>query len=378
MHIEKVNAAIIGCGVISDIYMTSLKNRFQIINLVACSDMNVERSKAQAAKYGIEARTTEEIMSDSKIEMVINLTNPDAHYAVSKMALEHGKHVFSEKMIAVDLEQGSELTELAKAKGLRLGVAPDTFLGAGIQTARYIVDHGLIGAPTSALISVNRNYHVFGDILPHLLKKGGNFPFDVGCYYMTALASILGPAQYVQGASRIYDPIRRGQNLSKPWFGEEMIAEAENILVGSIQLKNGVLCSVHFNSASILDEISELKIYGTEGVLIMGDPNEFGSQVYLQKPGSEAVPFPMTHGYKNNSRGVGCAEMAWALRNGKSHRASSEMAYHVFEEIHGMLISSKDGKRYEMESTFEMPMALPQGFIENGFWGPTEETALIK
>lgn len=378
MKIEKINAAVIGCGVISDIYMDSLKNRFRIINLTACSDLDEKRSRKQAEKYGIESKSTEAIMQDPNVDMIINLTTPNAHYSIIKQALTHGKHVFSEKMIAVELEQGKELLDLAREKKLRLGVAPDTFLGAGIQTAKYILEHGLIGIPTSALVSLNRNFGLYGDLLPHLLKPGGNLPFDTGCYYLTALAALLGPVEYVSGFSRIYRPERTGEHLDKPWFGEPMKAEAENILAGSMQYKSGVLCSVHFNSESIVNELPELKIYGTEGVLIIGDPNTFGSPVVLKKPMSDAVEFPFTHGYKDNSRGIGCAEMAWAMRAGRPHRASMEMAYHVFEQIHGMLISARNGCRYEMESTFDIPEALPAGYIDNGFWGPTEESALMK
>ncbi len=377
MNIEKINAAIIGCGVISDIYMKSLSERFKIINLVACSDLDAQKSKDQAKKYGIKACSTEAIMNDPTIEMVINLTNPSAHYSINKMAMEHGKHVFSEKMIAVELEEGKELLDTAKKNHVRLGVAPDTFLGAGIQTSKYIVEHGLIGEPLTATVSLNRNFNIFADFLPHMYKPGGSLPFDCGCYYLTALASILGPAEQVSGFSRRYRPHRTGERVDKPWFQEPVEVEVDNILTGMIQFKNGVLCSVHFNSESIINETPELMIFGTEGILIMGDPNVFGSPVYLKKPMAEPVAFPFTHGYADNSRGLGCAEMAWSMRAGRPHRASMEMAYHVFEEVHGMLISAKTGERYKMESDFDIPKALPTGYIDNGFWGPTEESALV-
>lgn len=377
MNIERINAAIVGCGVISDIYMKSLSERFKIINLVACSDLDSGRCKEQASKYGIRACSTEAIMNDSDIELVINLTNPSAHYSINKLAMEHGKHVFSEKMIAVELEEGKELLDMAKKNQVRLGVAPDTFLGASIQTSKYIVEHGLIGETLTATVSLNRNFNIFADFLPHMYKPGGSLPFDCGCYYLTALASILGPAEQVSGFSRRYRPHRTGKRVDKPWFQEPVEVEVDNILTGMIQFKNGVLCSVHFNSESIINETPELMIFGTEGILIMGDPNVFGSPVYLKKPMAEPVAFPFTHGFADNSRGLGCAEMAWSMRAGRPHRASMEMAYHVFEEVHGMLISAKTGERYKMKSDFDIPKALPTGYIDNGFWGPTEESALV-
>ena len=150
MEIKTIKAAVVGCGAISDIYMQNLTERFQVIKLVACTDLNEERMRQQAKKYHLQAGSWQEILENPEIEMVINLTNPKAHYQITRAALEHKKHVFSEKMIAVSLEEGKELCRLAKENGVRLGVAPDTFLGGSIQTARYIVEKGLIGEVLSA------------------------------------------------------------------------------------------------------------------------------------------------------------------------------------------------------------------------------------
>ena len=156
---EKIRVAVIGCGSISDIYMSNIQSgKFQVLELVACSDLFPAAMEKQAAKYGCKAMTTEEICADPSIDMVINLTIPAAHYPVIKQCLEAGKHVFSEKMIAVELWQGQELVKLANEKGLYLGVAPDTFLGASVQTAKYIVEQGLIGKPVSAHAAISRNY----------------------------------------------------------------------------------------------------------------------------------------------------------------------------------------------------------------------------
>lgn len=376
MEIKTIKAAVVGCGAISDIYMQNLTERFQVIKLVACTDLNEERMRQQAKKYHLQAGSWQEILENPEIEMVINLTNPKAHYQITRAALEHKKHVFSEKMIAVSLEEGKELCRLAKENCVRLGVAPDTFLGGSIQTARYIVEKGLIGEVLSAVVSLNRNFDIFGDILPHLHKEGGNLPFDCGCYYMTALASIIGPAKRVCGFARLHQPGRINRRVGAPAFGEKVQVEAENIVTAAVEYGNGVLATVHFNSESLLDERPCLELYGTEGILIMGDPNRFESPVSVKKMLGETLHFPFTHGYTQNARGVGAAEMAWAIRQGRPHRAGMEMAFHVFELIHGMLISARTGQFYELESGFEMPEALPAGYLDNGFWGPTEESAL--
>lgn len=377
MEIKSMKTAVVGCGVISDIYIQSLKNKFKITDMVACYDRNDYKMEDKAEKYGIRAMSYEEILNDPSIELIVNLTTPVSHYSMTKKALEHGKHVFTEKMLCVTPEEGKELCALAKEKGLRIGVAPDTFLGGSIQTARYIVDKGLIGTPLTAVVSLNRNNDIYGDILPHLHKMGGTMPYDVGCYYMTALANILGPAARVSAFGRCYREDRLGKRVDKPWFGEEVHVEDYNIMTASVEYASGVLCSVHFNSENILDEQPHLEIFGTNGILVMGDPNKFGSPVYLKKPMGEKIQFPFTHGYTEDSRGLGAAEMAWSIQKGRPHRASMEMAYHIFEMIYGMYESAHHGKIYEMETTFEKPEALPEGYIDNGFWGPTEESALV-
>lgn len=377
MNFKKVKVAVVGCGVISDIYIQSLQNKFNITEVVACSDINLERMNEQAEKYKIKAMKFEEILQDNSIDMILNLTNPKAHYPITKQALEYGKHVFTEKMIAVELEEGKELCRIATENGLRLGAAPDTFLGGGIQTARYIVDKGLIGEPLTATVSVNRDFGVFADILPHMNQKGGTLPFDVGCYYMTALANILGPAKRVTGFGRCYNEHRIGKRIDKSWFEKKVKVEDFNIVTSVVEYMNGVLSTVHFNSESIINERPSMEIYGTEGILVMGDPNQFGSVNYIQKPMGKMVEFPFTHGYTENARGVGAAEMAWSMEKKRPHRASMEMAYHVFELIHGMYISANTSKIYQMESAFEKPQALPTGYLGNGFWGPMEESALV-
>jgi predicted dehydrogenase len=321
--------------------------------------------------------TLEEILADASIELVINLTTPAAHYPINKRALLAGKHVFSEKMIAVELDEGRELVLLADEKGLHLGVAPDTFLGASIQTAKYIVEHGLIGSPVSCRASVSRNYGIYGEFLPHLYKRGAGIGFDMGGYYLTALAAILGPVERVSAFTRVNRKERVNTRVGAPLFGEAYELEEPNVIAAALQYESGVLGTLHMNSDSILDERTGLEIYGTDGILIMGDPNQFGPQVSLQKVNSAPVAFPLTHGFAENSRGLGAAEMAWSIRAGRNHRASKEMAMHVFETVHGIMLSASSKTAYEMTTRFETPAALPEGFIGDGGWTSKEESALI-
>lgn len=375
---ERVKTAVIGCGSISNIYMESFTNgKFSIIELVACSDLDEARMRQSAEKFGIRAMSLDEVLADERIKLVINLTTPAAHYPINKRALLAGKHVFSEKMIAVELEEGRELVALADEKNLHLGVAPDTFLGAGIQTAKYIVERGLIGSPVSCRASVSRNYGVYGEFLPHLYKRGAGVGFDMGGYYLTALAAILGPVDRVSAFTRVNRKARVNTRVGTPLFGQAYELEEPNVIAAALQYNSGVLGTLHMNSDSILDERTGLEIYGTEGILLMGDPNQFGPQVYLQKTNSAPVAFPLTHGFAENSRGLGAAEMAWSIRAGRAHRASKEMAMHVFETMHGIMISASSGMAYEMTTRFDPPAALPEGYIGDGGWTRKEESALI-
>jgi len=377
--VDKVKVAVVGCGTISDIYMSNMHSgKFEILELVACSDMMTQRMEASAAKYGCKAMTLEEICADPQIEMVVNLTPPAAHYPVNKQCLLAGKHVFCEKMIAVELWQGEELVALAQEKGLRLGAAPDTFLGASVQTAKYIVDIGLIGMPLSCRASVSRNYGVFGEILPHLYKNGGGIALDMGGYYLTALAAILGPAESVAAFTSVFAPERINTRVGPPLFGQQYTLEVPNVLTAAIRYQNGVLGTLHMNSETVLDEKYTLEIYGTEGIVSMGNPNNIGDPVVLKRHKREAVEFPLSHGFEANSRGLGAAEMAWSIRAGRPHRASKEMAYHVFEILNGITVSAQNGQFYQVVSTFDIPAALPTGFIGSGKWTRKEESALIQ
>ena len=378
MEMRKFNVAVIGCGKISTAYMNSIKNNFSILEVVACSDLDVARMNETAETYGIKAMTFEEILADPTIDIVLNLTNPVAHYPLTKAALEAGKHVWSEKMIAVELEQGKELVALAEKKGVRLGVAPDTFLGSAIQTARYIIDSGIIGKPLSFCATISRDYGCYGEILPHLHKKGGGILFDMGGYYLTALASLFGPVREVAAFTAINEPERKGSRVDNncAHFDEPYTLEDSNIVTASLKYDSGVMGTFHMNSDCLYNETRGITIYGTEGIVKMADPNRFGGDVIVKKLKAPEFVFPATHGFTEESRGIGAAEMAWSILADRMHRGNMYQAFNVFETAHAIEKSSAEGKVIKLESTFERTAALPAGYIANGFWGPTAESAL--
>ena len=372
-----IQAAILGCGDISRQYIETFQSRLKGVELVACANRSEARLRATAEKYNLRPMRFEEILDDPEIEMIINLTTPDAHYALTKQALLRGKHVYSEKTLAVTLEQGLELCDIAREKGVRLGCAPDTFLGGGLQTGRHIIDAGLIGKPLSFVASVSRDNGIFGQRLPHLNKAGGGIIHDVGCYYLTALVSMLGPVRQVSAFTATNEPQRVNMRMSSPGFGTPYTVDVANVLAVSMAFESGVLGVFHLVSDAIVDETIHLEIYGTDGILKLGDPNQFGAAVTLHKPCSTPFQFPFTHGFQTPSRGIGAAEMAWAIRANRPHRASMEMACHVLEICEGVLESAEKGEIYRMRTTFSAPAPLPAGYIDRGDWGATEESALV-
>ena len=380
MDIRPVKTAIIGCGMISNIYIRNLKNLFSIVDLVVLCDMRKESAEEKAKLYGIQrVMTLDEIESDPDIEMVIILTGPSVHYDIIKRMLLAGKHVYSEKTLTVTVEESRELCAIADEKGLYLGASPDTVLGAGIQTAKKLIEAGLIGKVTSCYASINRNQPLNSEVFRFIQNgSGGCFPMDVGVYYVAALLALLGPVKEVKGFT-MEAPIHEKEmlylNNKDSWK-----LEGANLAVGALNFKNGVLGTLHFNGLSLNIEQPEIRIFGTNGILKLGDPNTFNGNVRFLNPLGEEVDMPFTHGYDGvptledatsyetmyGHRGVGAAEMAWAIRENRKNRCSKEFATHTLEVLSGMEESSKSGATYKTKTNFEFK-ALKSGYYSTTF-----------
>ena len=367
MAVNPVKVGLIGSGAISGTYLNNMTKRFKILEVVGCSDIIPERSAKRAAEFGIRDMTNEEILNDPEIQIVVNTTFPTAHYEVSKSALLAGKNVVSEKMIAVTLDEGRELIKLAADRNLRIGVAPDTFLGASHQTARKLLDAGFIGEPFMAQAMVIRGYHPERGAWPgtgFTTEPGGGLPFDMGGYYLHALLDLLGPVANCTGFAQTRRATRTFANPKNPNYGKELFIDCINQLVGSIEFENGVLGGISFTGDGF-DETPRVEIYGTEGSLILPDPNNFGGDVYLKRIGKrDMYLMPPTHGYGEGCcRGVGVADMAWAITNNRPQRLDGVMAFHAFEIVHAIRDS---GTIHKMESSFERPAPILSGGIDDG------------
>ena len=361
MAAETVKVGIIGCGNISGIYLKNMGEVFEILEVVACADLITDRAKAKAKEFeAVKAVTVKELLADSAIDVVVNLTVPNAHAEVALAAVKAGKSVYNEKPLAVTREQGKELLKAAKAKGVLVGGAPDTFLGGGLQTCRKLIDDGWIGEPVAATAFMMGHGHESWHPDPEFFYKPGGGPmFDMGPYYLTALVSLIGPVRRVTGSTRITFPQRLV--TSKPKRGTVIKVEVPTHIVGVIDFANGAVGTIVTSFDVWGGRLPRIEIYGTEGSLSVPDPNTFGGPVAVKRGHGEWAEVPLTHGYAENSRGLGVADLAYGLRSGRSHRANDQLTYHVLDLMHAFHDASDSGKHVILESTCERPAALPLG-----------------
>ena len=349
---------IVGCGNISNIYLEAGK-KFDILDIVAVSDLDLARAQAKAQEHSIaKAVSVGEMLADPEIEIVINLTVPSAHYDVCKATLESGKHTYVEKPLSLTREQGRDLLETAQAKGLRVGGAPDTFLGAALQTCRKLIDDDAIGLPIAATaFMLGRGVEAWHPNPEFFFKPGGGPMFDMGPYYLTALISLLGPLKRVTGSAQMSFPERL--ITSQPLSGQTIIVETPTHIAGVMDFAGGAVGTIITSFDVWAHNLPPIEIHGSKGSLSIPDPNMFDGTVKLYTEGKWAE-VPLTHGSSENSRGIGVADMAYAIREGRPHRASGELTFHVLDAMHGFLDASQSGKHYLMESKGVRPEALPE------------------
>jgi len=298
--------------------------------------------------------------ADPEVEMVLNLTRPYEHFEVSKAALEAGKHVYSEKPLGADLEEGKTLLKLAQEKGLRLGGAPDTFLGAGIQTCRRLIDDGFIGTPIGSAAFMICNGHESWHPDPEFYyKRGGGPMFDMGPYYLTAMINLMGGVDRVVSASKASFPTR--MITSEPLSGTVVDVDVNTYIAGTVQYESGAIGTI-FTTFDVHwpgYKNRFIEIYGSEGTLFVPDPNCFGGPIELYRPEQgKVMEFPIMYGYEENSRALGLADMAKALQTGREARCAVQQTYHVLEIIEGFEASAKQGKWIDIESKYHRAPAM--------------------
>jgi predicted dehydrogenase len=357
---KKTKIGIIGCGNISQAYFNGAK-AFSMIEIKACADLNMDTASRKAEQNAILAFTVPELLADPEIDIVVNLTIPNAHAEVNRLALNAGKHVHCEKPFAVTREDGKAVLDLAAHYGLMTGGAPDTFLGGGLQTCRKLIDDGWIGRPVSGTAFMNCHGHEGWHPNPGFYYLNGGGPlFDMGPYYITALVHLLGPVKRVAAmGARAFDERVATSEGAK---GRMLPVEVDTHVTGVIEFCNGALITMVMSFDVWKSEGRNIEIHGTTGSLKVPDPNGFGGPVFLFRPGVENwQEVPLSHGYTDNLRMIGAADMASAVRHDRPNRCSGEMAYHVLDVMHAFCDSSRAGRHIEIESTCSQPSALPLG-----------------
>lgn len=358
---KKTKIGIIGCGNISAIYFKNL-TQFQNTEVVACADLILERARAKAAEFHIpKASLVEEMLHDPEIEIVVNLTIPHAHAQVAMAAFNAGKHVYGEKPLGVNRKEGNAILREAKAVSKRVGSAPDTFLGGGMQTCRKIIDDGLIGKPVAVTAFMMCHGHESWHPDPDFYYQPGGGPmFDMGPYYLTALINLMGPVRRLTAITQT--TFLERLITSQPQKGKVIKVNVPTHVAGILEFACGAVGTIITSFDVWHAELPRIAVYGTEGSLSVPDPNGFEGKVRLRGKGDkEWKEMPLSHGYAENTRGIGVADMAAAIRSGRKHRASGEMAFHVLDIMQALHESSDTGRHVQLTSTCEKPAVLPTG-----------------
>ncbi|GLV60976.1 dehydrogenase [Dictyobacter sp. S3.2.2.5] len=358
---KKTNVGVIGCGQISSIYLEA-PSKFDILNFTACADIDMDRARAQAQRYNVpKACTPEELLADPEIDIVLNLTIPKVHAEIGMAAIEAGKATYSEKPLAINRQQGRSLLEVGKGQNRRVGCAPDTFLGGGIQTCIQLINDGAIGEPIGATAFMLGHGPESWHADPSFFYQPGAGPmFDMGPYYLTALIAMLGPVRRVTGSARITFPER--MITSQPRHGTKIQVNTPTHIAGVMDFASGAVGSIIMSFDVWSHQLPRIEIYGTEGTLVVPDPNTFGGPVYVRTAQEkEWREVPLTHAYSENSRGIGLADMAHAINSGRVHRANGDLAYHVLDIMEAFHDASDQNKHIELTSMCERPAPLNPG-----------------
>ena len=357
---ENIKIGVLGVGAISGIYLQNLTRLFSGVCVEAVCDIVPEKAKKAAEEYGIPKvyGRFEEMFADPEIEIILNLTRPLEHYSTTKAALMAGRNVCTEKPLAGTYEEGVELLELSDSRGLLLGGAPDTFMGAGIQTCRKLIDDGLIGKVIGAEARMVCHGHEGWHPAPEFYYQVGGGPMmDMGSYYMTALINLIGRVTGISGM--VGKGFEQRVITSEPKKGEVIPVCVPTHTAGLMKFENGAIATVLTTFDVHYDRQASLEIYGTKGSLRVPDPNCFGGSVWLLRPEDGSFKeMPLLFDYKENSRGIGVADMAKALREKSSFRADAQQTLHVLEIMTTFEKSSKEGRYIELKSPYKRHRAM--------------------
>lgn len=374
MAIQRIG--VVGCGKISGIYLKNLTGMYgKRVKLTAVTDLIEERAAKAAEEHNVRhIKNTIDLINDPEVDIVLNLTQPLAHHEVAMQAVSSGKHVYDEKPLCVKREEAAEVLKTAKAKNVRVGGAPDTFMGPGIQTCRKLIDDGWIGRPVAATAFMMNHGHEHWHPDPEFYYQVGGGPmFDMGPYYLTALVNLLGPVARVSGSAQ------KGQSerliTSEPHNGSMIKVEVPTHIAGVLDFASGAVGVIVTSFDIYAHSMPCIEIYGTEGTIQVPDPNYFRGEIKLKRFREEEwslipniLSAPENPKAKededwhliNNLRGLGITDMAEAINEGRPHRASQDLTYHVLDVMHGIHDASASGTYCQIQSSCERPVPMIQ------------------
>ncbi len=343
---RKICAGVVGAGEVTGIYLKNMTGRFSNLRVKAICSAHFAHAEAMAKQYGIKAAAFEEMLSDKEVELIVNLTPLWVHDQIIRAALEAGKHVYTEKTLTGDLLQAGKLLALARDKHLSFGAAPDTFLGAGIQTAKAAIEDGSIGEVTGFAVTACRDWGELMSRKPSLREPGPGICYDYAVYHVTALAALLGPVDSAAAFAAHSHPCIC-KNPDSPLYGQELVCPNETRVSALLRMRSGVTGTVMLNGDSIPEDETFFRIYGTKGILELGNPDQFytfvrllPSQCALQGTG-EFMELTPVNPYTDNARGLGTADLARSILTGEKSRVDARLAYHVQEVLAAILESSR-------------------------------------
>jgi predicted dehydrogenase len=353
-----LNVGLVGCGTISAAYLKTFA-RLEALKLTAVADIDFSRAQAVATTHaGVRALSPERLMADEAVDLVLNLTIPAAHAEVALQAIEAGKSVYGEKPLATSTAEARKVLEAAAAARVRVGCAPDTVLGTGIQTARKAVDDGLIGTPISAIAILGtagpERWHPNPDF--YYLPGGGPL-LDMGPYYISALVTLLGPVASVIGAASHTRDTRRIN--AGPREGEIIPVSTDTHVTGVLMHASGALSTLYMSFDTVATVSARIEVHGEQGSLVVPDPNTFAGDVRLRTlETTEWQTLPVSAGYVDSSRGFGVHDLA-TTAEGREPRAGGRLAFHVLDVMESLLVSAREGKLVSVKSTCERPSPVP-------------------
>ncbi len=373
---KTMHVGVIGAGMISRTYLDTLATKFQIVKVTAIADLNPQAAKNAAQKYNIPAATNEKILNDPNIDIVLNLTPPAVHESILSDILKAGKHAYTEKCFTLNSKSAARLCQLAKKQGKYLGTAPDTFLSGWAQNARKIIDSGELGTITSFAMVGNRDNDRLLSAMNYLNKPGGGIILDYSVYYLTMLINLLGPVSRVNATIKTPYPTHVNTFKPSPNFGKTFDTPNESQFYSILELENGITGTLSINADSVFFDQTYFAIYGSKGILYCGCPDWFPGEVRLyrnttdfanaENPQHILVETPF--GFKKDSRGVGLADMAYAIQEERPARASAETALHVLDIQECMVASHQANSAFVTVKTTTqraLPLREPQGTEES-------------